>query len=686
MMGKIKNSIGYLIVLSICGILMLKFQTTENDYAVYDRAGQEYRSGNNPWKYTGDVNNTYLYGPLTTIFISLYTLLPIKIGVTLLRLTTLTLICILAWQVKELSSLKKIGILGLTLSLFPVRANLEYGNFTIVLCALLLLYKPYPLVIDRSIYRNLIFGFLSAISFDYKPHLFFPVAFLALVSNRSTRFAFLGAFAFGAIASSARIENNALSLWVRSILNRAMKSSSDKTDQMNFHAILNQLGIHLEYFPFLFLVLAGIIALMYLKPKFIRGSILLVGLILFPFIHSSDVGILLLLLLVARFRKMDTCMGKLSIGLLAVWSDSPTGALLACVSIILFYLIQNSAKNRSTDLVLLILPNILFIFITSFSFVDTGVSRHVFNFFGIAFTLYLQERDGLMVMRFREFFFSQAPIYVRSTGGFGNRLFAISFAHDLQSKSGRKVKIDIDGASPFLQKAIDDCHHLEKDRYGIGRKLLLLSLLLKKIGFHRRNQLFYVYDDSYDYVEIQKMHNSIYVSGFYQNAKYVIGSDSDWILELENALSVKSLPLSQDVEVANCLVLHIRRGDLLATGEDRGVLDLAYFRAHLSVFQGQSIVVTDADTNDLAEIQSQFPNSVVIGQEVSVELAYALMVQAHELVPSNSTLSWFASLHRYKRGKTPGKMPYPFFKFGPPSPGVLGVEYLGSNPALFKRN
>jgi hypothetical protein len=96
--------------------------------------------------------------------------------------------------------------------------------------------------------------------------------------------------------------------------------------------------------------------------------------------------------------------------------------------------------------------------------------------------------------------------------------------------------------------------------------------------------------------------------------------------------------------------------------------------------------VTDADTNDLAEIQSQFPNSVVIGQEVSVELAYALMVQAHELVPSNSTLSWFASLHRYKRGKTPGKMPYPFFKFGPPSPGVLGVEYLGSNPALFKRN
>ena len=594
--------------------------------------------------------------------------------------------CISVWQVKELSFLKKIGVLGLTLSLFPVRANLEYGNFTIILCALLLLHRPYPFMTNRPIYRSVVFGILSALSFDYKPHLFFPIAFVAFVANRNTRFGFLGAFAFGVMVSSIRIETNALGLWVRSILNRVMESSSDKTDQMNFHAILNQLGIHLKYFPFLFIVLVLSVVLIYLKPVFIQKNILLTGLILFPFIHSSDVGILLLLLLVARFRKMDTTAGKLSIGLLAVWSDSPSGVLLACISIIIFYLIQNSAKFRFTDLLLLILPNTLFSFLASFSFVNPGVARHVLNFFGIALVLYLYERDGLMVKMFREFIFSHVPIYVRSAGGFGNRLFAISFAHELQSKSGRQVKIDIEGASSFFQRTIDDCHHLAKDRYGIGRKLLLLSLALKKLGFRRQSQLFYVFDNSYDYVQVQKMRNSVYISGFYQNAKYVIGSDCDWVLELENGLGFKSSLVIEDIEVAECLVLHIRRGDLLASGEDRGVLDLAYFHSQLSVFQGPSIVLTDADINDLTEIRSQFPNSVVLGREFSVEHAYALMVQAHELVPSNSTLSWFASLHRYKRGKMPGKMPYPFFEFGPPSPEVLGVEYLGSNPALFKRN
>jgi hypothetical protein len=288
-------------------------------------------------------------------------------------------------------------------------------------------------------------------------------------------------------------------------------------------------------------------------------------------------------------------------------------------------------------------------------------------------------------MNLRERALRHLPIYVRSAGGFGNRLFAISFAHGLQSKTGRKIRIDIKGASTFIENAVDDCPHLYKDRFGIGRKLLLLKLFLGKLGIRDNTRFYHVYSDSFEYVKIQELSSKIYISGFYQNAGYVMDLDLDWFLELEKLLDDTTVLPIENIEIVDSLAMHIRRGDLLTNGESRGVLDLAYFWRYSRDFKGPSIVMTDADGLELAEIRSKFPDSEVIGQELPVEGAYALMIRAEELVPSNSTLSWFASLHRLKRGKLPGKMPYPFFEFGPPSQDALGVEHLGSNRATFKQ-
>lgn len=682
----LKNTIGCLLIALVSVFLMIKFQTIENDYAVYDRAGRDYLKGNNPWQFTGDVNNTYLYGPLSTIFLSLYTLFPLKLGVTLLRLMTLILLYILAFQNKDSSPLRKLGVLGLALSLFPVRANLEYGNFTIILCALLWLFKPNGNLIKQPLVQSIVFGVLCATSFDYKPHLFFPIAVLAVTLNRDTRTTFFSAIAFGAIASSIQIHENAANIWIRAIINRALESSSDKTDQMNFHATLNQLGLDLGYLKFLYLALIISCMIYLIKPRLIRKSFLLASLVIFPFLHSSDVGILLVLLLVFGFPYLNSTLGRLSMGLLVVWSESITGLVLASASLVLFYFLQSEHKNRMIDYCVLLAPNALFSLIAWVSSENTDVFRHVLNLFGVALALFLQEKDGTLISRLGEYFFKQVPIYVRSTGGFGNRLFALTFAHYLQSKSGRRVAIDVKGAPQFIERMIEDCTHVRRDKFGIGQKLLFLNLILKKLGFNRLNRHTYVFGDSYNFVEIQTLTKMIYVSGFYQNAKYVIESDYEWFLELDNAMSAIAPPRSVDTTVSEVLAMHIRRGDLLASGETRGVLDLAYFRKYSSLFKGRSVILTDADGREFNEIQSYFPNATVIGNEVPVELAYLVMIRAQDLLPSNSTLSWFASLHRYRSGMTPGRIPYPFFESGPPTPEVLGVDYLGSNPATYRES
>jgi len=676
----LKSFVGLLIL-----FYMIRYQSTANDFAVYTRAGEDFRAKVNPWSFTGDVNNSYLYGPLTTILISIYTIIPIGIGIGVLRLITLLGLALVAMRLTSTTSVQKLSILGIALLCFPVRANLEYGNFTVLLVCAGVLVAPFMSRIKPLTKNKIIFGVFAAIAFDYKPHLFFPVAAIAIIWNGRSRVSFILTIALGFLSTSLFLQENVFGIWISSIQNRVSGSSESKPDQMDAHSIISQVGFVIPQQTYILLTLTLICGFFSLKKSALNVRNLLTSVALvFPFLHSSDLGILIVIFLLTRSELIRTNSGSAAIGLFAVWSDSFSIAALTLVGILFFFYFIDKKRIPYKQLIMILGPNIVFFALVFTAPVSEEIARHLFNFIGILVFIKTLNPRNENLTKFTEKLIMKMPIFIHSAGGFGNRLFAISYCHYLQSQLNRKVFLNLDGAPRFLLKYIDSCEHIDRDKFRIGKLLLLGGLALRKIRVKIPKSTFFIFDDSYRFEDAKYQTSSIYISGFYQNAEYVLKNSSDWAGELIEVLNADSSSKIAELRLnVDYHAMHIRRGDLMEVSEQRGVLSLDYYSQDSQQHGSSIVILTDASAVEIEKIKVNFPNAAILGPELNVDAAYLIMMNANTFTPGNSTLSWFAALHRYLLGTAPGKLPFPFFEAGPPSEQELGGNLLATKRSFF---
>jgi hypothetical protein len=454
---------------------------------------------------------------------------------------------------------------------------------------------------------------------------------------------------------------------------------------MDAHSIISQAGFVMSQQTYILLTLILVCGFFSLRKSALNVNNLLTALALvFPFLHSSDLGILIVIFLLTRSQLIRSNRGSASVGLLAVWSDSVPIAALTLVCILFFFYFIDNRRIPYKQVMMILGPNIVFLALAFTAPASEEIARHIFNFIGFLVFIRMSNLSNENINKLSEKLFMRIPIFIHSAGGFGNRLFAISYCHYLQSQLNRKVVLNLDGAPRLLQEFINSCEHIYRDKFRIGKVLLLGSLALRKIRIKVPSSTFFIFDDSYKFEDAKNHKYSIYISGFYQNAEYVLKNSSDWAGELMKVLNLASSSKIAELSLnVDYHAMHIRRGDLMEDSEQRGVLSLDYYSQKPQQHGSSVVILTDAIATEIERIKAKFPKAEIFGPELNVEDAYLIMINAKTFTAGNSTLSWFAALHRYLLGTAPGKLPLPFFEAGPPSAQELGGKLLGTEKSIF---
>jgi hypothetical protein len=160
--------------------------------------------------------------------------------------------------------------------------------------------------------------------------------------------------------------------------------------------------------------------------------------------------------------------------------------------------------------------------------------------------------------------------------------------------------------------------------------------------------------------------------GFFQTYLYKHLLETELGSELEIGVSRSRAwfqQLENELQVSSSAVIHIRRGDYINESQERGLLNLNYYKRALEYIPSNSyarlIVVTDAAKTDISDFQELTPGRISLINSnyslYSTEL-FNIFLHAKYLVMANSSLSWSAGLFR----KDPKSVFYPsqWFKSG----------------------
>jgi hypothetical protein len=269
---------------------------------------------------------------------------------------------------------------------FPIRANLEYGQFSILYTVLFFLSS----VLAFGKWNSKIWDIFSGIGFilclDYKPHIFFLAFFALLMSRLTIKLAAILTLALGAIISQALTESFPFSEWISSLMRRGVSSS----DLMGISPILHQLNINNLFILFIMsIITAALLWNLYLVKDAPLGIIVgLIGfnvLVLLPFLHPQDlVGVVFinLLCMIILGQKTGVYVLWMLLGLMLVWSNNS----LINICIVLFtYVIARQQISRACVPIplklvwFLVYPLLVFHVLLAFD-ASENVLRHLFNF------------------------------------------------------------------------------------------------------------------------------------------------------------------------------------------------------------------------------------------------------------------------------------------------------------------
>ena len=362
-------------VLSIAELAYFSVRGKGYDFAIFYEASRLTLTLNSPWDAVFDpIYAAYLNGPFTALLISPLGLFSESAALLLARGASILVVPLLVSNfIKYFSPAQELTIKSakiwlsssLILLTFPVRSNLEYGQFFVIF---LMLFVVALRLSQSSSTRNLLLaGILIGICCDYKPQCFVVFGILIGFSNI---YIIVGGFLsliIGGIISIFLTGSLPYEVWVKAVLKRSEALSAG--DQMHIYALLPD-----EIGKFLALVIIAILITyqFYNRSKFNSSPnkifLLLVSILLTPWMHPTDLALTGVVVVAISIREQSfKFLNAFGLGCLLVWSSSVLITLfLAALTLFLLYLyLENKGNLLSFEPLVVIAPSIIFAF-TSF--------------------------------------------------------------------------------------------------------------------------------------------------------------------------------------------------------------------------------------------------------------------------------------------------------------------------------
>ena len=392
------------------------------DSIVFFQAGIDVREGINPWlKAEDSVNFQYLNGPFFSIACSLFSFLGSRGMYFCMCFISISLI---PWCVSLVGRLFSIEfdskylarVSTLLLLSYPVRANLQYGQFVIPYVCILVLILLHCLKSELGKMTEFLMGLGFISLLDFKPHLFFVWMFILLLPNRN----FLRAgFLMGMLVEffSLKLITGTFvpTEWFSRLLDRG-QGSAGLAGFYNLNTLTSSMALPsvLKYFLIAFLVLLlSVVSFRHMKSK--TATFVVLYLTLFPAMHPQDFFLVLLLAISLIANKPWTKQIYFSLGLWLVWSSNALAlSIQSLIIIVLYFALFGHSKfgNSVPELALLLLPSLL-IRACDFLGVSMDSYRTFANLLAIMCTLLIfgtHSRSGGFPLLIRNLYSTQSDI------------------------------------------------------------------------------------------------------------------------------------------------------------------------------------------------------------------------------------------------------------------------------------
>ena len=281
-------------------------------------------------------------------------------------------------------------------------------------------------------------------------------------------------------------------------------------------------------------------------------------------------------------------------------------------------------------------------------------------------------------------------IRIQVTGGVGNQLFIWSGAHYLQalfktpvellfiddknSRSDRKLE---------LNKIAKHCDHPISIRssksIGILYRFLDRYQIEKNQNAKKILQSFGIYSFDNPVAEIFFEHaRPRLIRSYFQRASLVDLTWESWANEFEKMFD--TISFVGIVTEPNYNAIHIRRGDTLSLASTHGVLAESYFE---EVMESSNVtyICTDESKITKSYLEVIQPAEVYTPKELDALQTMKLFSEAQSFQGVNSTLSWWASYFRVRKGKLNTFLPSPWTRVDLGYEKALhidGVKYLNA--------
>lgn len=225
--------------------------------------------------------------------------------------------------------------------------------------------------------------------------------------------------------------------------------------------------------------------------------------------------------------------------------------------------------------------------------------------------------------------FPMTNVYVSLAGGLGNQLFQVAAGYAYAKKYNKNLVLN---ASRW--NASQGCDPL------VYRDTIFKNF---KYGSPYTRDVIGFFEKRFNFDEIPKQLGSISLNGYFQSLKYFEDYKDDFIEEL-------SLPdIDTEWMGEKSVAVHVRRGDYLQHSKIHMVCDHEYFKKNLQNFLGYETNIF-SDSHDI--VKDEFKNTggrIIDGGSELIDLT--LMSQHDNIICSNSSFSWWASLLGKKKKK-----------------------------------
>jgi hypothetical protein len=340
----------------LAGLLCLYYSKfgLGNDYQVYFESGSQVRSLNSPWNLGGDINALYLHGPITSVWMNIFTILPQSFGLNFLRALSLLVIpfifkIVLKMVRRDSYSNQTFWMISCLIILsFPIRASLQYGRFEVLVFAVFT-YLIFRIRLANSTLDFLFVGLLIGVIVDYKPHIFLLPSILLLVIFRKLYLyiGLIGSFILGSVISVVLTNQLPYLEWIKIILERGKGVQTE--DDSGLFSINYGFGIS----PFISVALGlAVVLFLALKHNYLVSSsfitktlaFVLVYILFLPILHPQDLIWLPVLhgVFYLRYKVERISMYWLLLGFLLVWSNSRVIniGMILLINIVLYLVVE----------------------------------------------------------------------------------------------------------------------------------------------------------------------------------------------------------------------------------------------------------------------------------------------------------------------------------------------------------